>query len=86
MISIRKLFEQEGVNNFPPVGKHNHIPDYEFDQDELERGIEVEYEHTDDYLTAKAIAKDHLAECDTYYTRLDQMERECEQEEQGGED
>lgn len=67
-------------SDFPPVGKHNHISDDEFDPKELEMGIEVEFEHTNDPEIAKAIAKDHLAECSDYYTRLAEMERECENE------
>jgi len=57
------------------------ISDDEFDPFELEKGINIEFEHTDDYNIAKAIAKDHLAECDSYYTRLERMERECEKDE-----
>lgn len=62
------------------VGKHNHVPDTEFDSEELERGIEVEMEHTDNPFISKRIAKDHLAECDDYYTRLDEMEKDCKKE------
>jgi hypothetical protein len=80
-MSIVKLVQE--ALNIPqvPVGKHNHIPDEKFDAEQLRMGIEVEYEHTDNREIAKAIAKDHLAECDTYYTRLAKMERECEKEE-----
>lgn len=84
MLSIKKLFEHDNYTKPPqniPVGKHNHIPDEEFDAKELQDGIKVEYEHTDDPEIAKAIAKDHLAECNTYYTRLAKMEERCEHEE-----
>ena len=37
-----------------------------------------EKENTDSPAIAKEIAKDHLAECSTYYTRLAKMESECE--------
>jgi len=74
-ISINKI-------NHAPVGKHNHIPDDEFDPKELEMGIKVEFEHTDDFSIAKAIAKDHLSECKNYYQRLLQMEKECEKDEE----
>lgn len=59
-------------------GKHNDVPDSEFDAQELARGIEVEMEHTDNPYVSKLIAKDHLSECSDYYTRLDKMEKECE--------
>ena len=56
------------------IGKHNDVPDAQFDQEELKKGIEVEMEHTDNPEVAKAIAKDHLSEMDDYYTRLLEME------------
>lgn len=57
-----------------PVGKHHDLPDDVFDHDELQAGIHVEMEHTDDPAIAKEIAKDHLAEIADYYTRLVKME------------
>lgn len=58
------------------VGKHNDIPDSEFDPKQLAMGIEVELEHTKDRKVAKNIAKDHLSELPDYYTRLKKMEHE----------
>lgn len=52
--------------------------DSEFDKDELEKGTEIEMEHTDDSEAAKQIAKDHLDEISDYYTRLIKMEEEAE--------
>lgn len=62
------------------VGKHNELPDSEFDPEELKRGIEVEMEHTDNPFISKNITKDHLTECEDYYTRLDEMEKKCSKE------
>ncbi len=45
-------------------------PDSVYDPAELARGIEVEFEHTDDPEIAKVIAKDHLDEDPHYYARL----------------
>jgi hypothetical protein len=42
---------------------------------QLEMGIKVEMEHTDDEKTAKEIAMDHLWEDPTYYTKLKRMEK-----------
>lgn len=53
-------------------------PDDRYDARELRRGIEVEYEHTNDPPTSKEIAKDHLEEIPDYYTRLDHMEATAE--------
>lgn len=74
MISINTLFEQTSPQI---IGKHNNIPDDQFDSIQLEMGIKVEFEHTDIPEIAKAIAKDHLSECSDYYTRLEKMEKEC---------
>ena len=59
------------------VGRHQDSPDDKFDPKELKMGIDVEKEHTDSPAIAKEIAKDHLAECSTYYSRLAKMENEC---------
>jgi hypothetical protein len=66
------LFEQESQHL--PVGKHNHIPDSKFDREQLYKGIQVEFEHTDNPEIAKAIAKDHLSEHKDYYIYLEKME------------
>jgi len=68
---VRKIF----VNML--VGKNWFIPDSEFDEKELTMGIEVELEHTNNPFIAKCIAKDHLAECPNYYTRLSKLEKDC---------
>lgn len=52
------------------IGKHNDVPDEQFNAKELEAGIEEEMEHTKDPLFAKMIAKDHLKENPKYYTKL----------------
>jgi len=43
------------------------------DPNELDAGVEIEYEHTADSATAKKIAIDHLTEDPQYYTHLQQM-------------
>jgi hypothetical protein len=42
----------------------------EIDSEQLQIGIEVEKEHTDDEKLAEKIARDHLAEDPHYYTKL----------------
>ena len=76
-----KQEKNDNLDMLLPIGKHNHIPDGEFDPRELETGTRIELEHTDDLNVARAICKDHLAECPDYYTRLLKMEKECELEE-----
>ena len=55
--------------------------DDSYDSKQLEIGIKIEKEHTDDPIISKIIAKDHLDECSNYYTKLKQMEEQCEKEE-----
>ena len=43
---------------------------------QLEMGIQIEMEHTNDRTIAKRIALDHLAENPRYYTYLKRMERQ----------
>lgn len=60
------------------VGKHNDIPDEDFNQEELKRGIEIEYEHTQIPWIAKSIAKDHIMETPkgkSYYLGLIELEK-----------
>lgn len=63
------------------VGKHAHVPDSEFDPEQLKMGIKVEQEHTNDPGVAKIISKDHLSEIPTYYSLLKQMEKDAGVEE-----
>ena len=65
------------LQNLLQVGKHKDIPDEEFDAEQLNIGVDIEKEHTDDPAIAKEIAKDHLAEIPNYYTRLKKMEEEA---------
>lgn len=63
-------------------------PDNKFDSEQLEKGIKVELEHTNDPDKAKEIAKDHLMESKDfkgsnggkYYDKLDTMEEEFKEE------
>ena len=50
---------------------------------QLEKGIEVEKEHTKDEKEAERIALDHLFEIPDYYDRLDKMEKGALKEEYG---
>lgn len=69
---MKKYLEilKENVDQNIKIGRHNHIPDSEFDDEQLKMGIEVEKEHTDNLEIAKSIAKDHLIEDKIYYTKL----------------
>jgi len=60
------------------------VTEEDVDPKELEMGIEIEREHTDNDDAAKLIALDHLAELPDYYTRLKKMEEEGEKEQAKG--
>lgn len=69
--------EQEEVmykGNKITIGKHDKTTDSHYDPHELQMGVDVEKEHTNDERTAKNIAKDHLSELPDYYSRLKKME------------
>lgn len=53
-------------------GVADDVEDEEFDSEELLRGTTHEMEHTEDPETAKEIAKDHLAEDEEYYEKLEE--------------
>ena len=53
-----------------PGGVGDDRLDSDFDSEQLQAGIQVEMEHTDDPEKAKEIAKDHLSEDPEYYKKL----------------
>lgn len=74
---MKRKFKKDIV----PGGKSEGKPDSDFDPKQIEMGIKVEMEHTDDKDLAKEIAKDHLTEFPDYYTRLKKMEDEAKKDE-----
>lgn len=58
---------------------HGGFADYgdpkDFPADQIEKGVKVEREHTNDDSLAKEIAMDHLKEFPNYYDALDEMEK-----------
>ena len=57
-----------------PGGRADNLPANTFDPEQLKRGTKHEMEHTDDPEFAKEIAKDHLAEDNKYYDKLEKLE------------
>jgi hypothetical protein len=49
-------------------------------QAQLQKGIKIESEHTDDKEKAKEIAMDHITEFPDYYDRLEKMEKDAEKD------
>lgn len=76
-VSVKELMQmgEQDVNAIlKNVGEYDFAPDADFDKQELQRGIEVEKEHTKSNLVAKLIAKDHLKEDPKYYQKLLKIE------------
>ena len=73
-ISLHEDITGEPAEKMAEVGRHKDVPDSEYNQQELSKGIDVEHEHTDSEGQAKEIAKDHLSEFPSYYEALDKME------------
>lgn len=48
----------------------------EYDPQELAKGIEVEMEHTTSKEAAEIIAKQHLAEDEHYYSKLEKIHKD----------
>lgn len=60
-----------------PGGRADKNKPEDFDKAQLEIGIEIEMEHTDDPAVAQEIAMDHLTEDPEYYTHLRKMEMDA---------
>jgi len=61
-------------------GKSNAVKDVEYNDEQMQMGIEIEHEHTVDDDVAAKIARDHIAEIPDYYSRLRVMEAEAGKE------
>lgn len=58
-----------------PGGKADKMQPELFNQQQLQKGIEHELEHTDDPDLAREIAMDHLSEDPMYYDNLQKIEK-----------
>lgn len=79
LIEANPKRSEKGTNKLRPIkelikgGIADGMSDELFDSVELEKGIKVELEHTDNEMIAKEIAKDHLAEDPNYYKKLSKI-------------
>ena len=74
-----KILKNKGILNECECDINNinlNEKNLDVDPKELQKGIEVEMEHTDDPVKAEQIALDHLAEDPQYYTKLATIEPE----------
>lgn len=63
--------------SLPDIARKHKISLGEIEK-QLEKGIKIELEHTNDKKIARKIAMDHLVELPDYYTRLMKMEKSAE--------
>lgn len=73
-ISINELYDiiLEIFNQF----LYRRYDDKKIDRDQLEKGIEHEYEHTNDREIAKIIALDHIKQISDYYDKLETFDKD----------
>ena len=67
---MKKNLAFESLTNFLKGGKGDNTDPNDLNQEQLNIGIEVEKEHSNDIKTRKKIAVDHLTEKPNYYTKL----------------
>ena len=74
IVTEKDLF---GVNTPSPkqIAQKHSVPLQQI-LNQLNKGIDVEVEHTKDKALAREIALDHLAELPDYYDRLQKMEQQ----------
>jgi len=70
--TLGKLFRPQNINY---IAKEQNVSE-EYARMQLAKGIEHEFEHTNDYETAKTIALHHLAENINYYIMLEKAENQ----------
>ena len=69
-----KIIQSKKHKDLIPGGRADKNKPSDFNKDQIEKGIKVEMEHTDDEALAKEIAMDHLTEDPKYYDHLQEME------------
>ena len=76
-VIAKKMAIEKLAYDMIPGGKADTMPSANFDPIQLQKGIQIEMEHTTDPFMAEEIAKDHLTEIPDYYDRLTKMEEEA---------
>jgi len=69
-----KIIETQSFKEKIPKGRSSGKKPSDFSEEQIQKGIKVELEHTSDRELAKEIAMDHLEEFSDYYKELDKME------------
>lgn len=80
MKKLSKRTQQSSPTDKVPGGLGQFTKPSDVDREQLEKGIIVEFEHTDNSEVARDIALDHLSEDRLYYDHLKEMEEKAKQE------
>lgn len=78
-LKYEKILKQAEWEDHISGGKADEKEPDDFNREQLEKGQEVEMEHTDDPEKAKEIAMDHLEEHSDYYIGLEHLEKMLEE-------
>jgi hypothetical protein len=72
-----KIYLKEAINEYEKIkgGIADNEDSSKFDQQQLVKGMNVEFEHTSDVKVAMEIAMDHLSEDPDYYKKLAKIEK-----------
>lgn len=66
------------MKNLIPGGIGDKTKNKDVDQEQLQKGIKVELEHTKNKDIAAEIARDHLTEIPDYYDKLEKIEKKAQ--------
>jgi hypothetical protein len=83
LFRINEAFAKNGIGagmTAEDIAKKHSVP-LEKIEDQIEKGMKVELEHTSDLDKARQVAIDHLVEFPDYYDRLQKMEDQAKAEE-----
>jgi len=75
-----KIIQTQSFKEKIPGGRSSGKKPSDFPKDKMEKGIEIEMEHTNDKPIAQEITMDHLEEFPNYYKELEKMEEKLKDE------
>jgi|APSaa5957512622_1039677.scaffolds.fasta_scaffold45000_3 hypothetical protein len=77
-----KIIETQSFKEKIPKGRSSGKKPSDFSAEQIQKGIEIELEHTSNNSIAQEIAMDHLEEFSDYYKELEKMETKLKQPQQ----
>lgn len=80
-IKLKDLLKGLSAGKTPEDIAKMHNVSVDFINNQIKKGIKVEYEHTPNKEISRRIAMDHLVEIPDYYDRLEKMESDAKKKE-----